>query len=121
MFNKLKIFMKNAAESTQVKETQVNVDRKLSHESGLLVKNGEVMRIRGTAYEPTTETPFGAWGQVTIGNGQEFFSSFSLKDYHGKLENAPYIALAQAIEASQIGDTDELHKFCKLHMSRDRR
>lgn len=120
MFNKLKNIMKNAAGSTQGKETQANVDRKLSHESGLLVKNGEVLRIRGTAYEPDTEKPFGAWGQVTI-DGTEFFSSFSLKDYHGKIESAPYIALTQAIIESKIGDIDALQKLCKLYMSKDRR
>lgn len=118
MLDILSIFKKKAAGAT---ETAPKVDGRLHHESGLLVKNGDIMRIRGTAYEPDTEKPFGAWGQVTLSDGTEFFSSFSFKDYHGKLENAPYIALAQAMEEAQISDADALQKFCKSHMSKGRR
>lgn len=118
MLDVLSIFKKKAAGVT---ETAPKVDGRLHHESGLLVKNGDVMRIRGTAYEPDTEKPFGAWGQVTLSDGTEFFSSFSLQDYTGKLEEAPYIALMKAMEEAQIGDVDALQKFCRSHMSRNRR
>ena len=118
MLNMLSIFKKKAAEVT---EQAPKVYEKLRHESGLLVKNGQVLRIRGTAYEPDTEKPFGAWGQITLSDGTEFFSSFSLQDYTGKLEEAPYIALMKAMEEAQIGDVDALQKFCRSHMSRNRR
>jgi|GEM_PF-3488762 len=87
--------------------------------SGLLVKNGELSFIRGTAYDPSTETPVGAWGEVVI-DGVEHYTSISLNGFTGKIEKAPAMALAQAMEMAKIKDAAELSAYIKATIKHSR-
>jgi len=81
--------------------------------SGLLVKNGEVSLIRGTAYDPASETPIGAWGEVVI-DGVEYYTSINLNGFSAaKIEKAPAVALAKAMEMAKIKDAAELAAYVK--------
>ncbi len=87
--------------------------------SGLIVKNGEVSLIRGTAYDPSTETPVGAWGEVVI-DGVEYYTSISLNGFTGKIEKAPAMALAQATDMAKIKNAGELSAYIKATIKHSR-
>ncbi len=84
-------------------------------EAGLMVQNGQVKRVQGTAHDKESEKVMGAWAEVKMGNRIHYttvaFEKIDLEELVNK-------ALAKAVKEINIGSLTELEQYISSRRTR---
>lgn len=80
----------------------------ITFEAGLMVQNGQVKRVQGTAYDKEGEKVMGAWAEVKMGNRTHYttvaFEKIDLEELVSK-------ALEKAVREINIRSLSELEQY----------